>query len=152
MRSDLVGRSKNKGKQAVEAILALHKTVDQYNEDIEDLERRLVELDFDMRVETATELGARLQKIRQKQSTLAATIRTKTLALGVDARNDLRLLTTSKFLQLRMNARALKIRIRERLRERKFEVERFETCYRNSANGALPCFLLYSTAHPELDL
>lgn len=92
-------------------------------------------LDFDMRVETAADIGARLQSTRKKQSSLEAAIRTKILALGIDERNDLRQLMTSRFLQLRMNARALKMRLRERLRERKFELELLERCYRNTANG-----------------
>jgi hypothetical protein len=40
-----------------------------------------------------------------------------------------------KYLQATLNARALKIRIRERVRHRKFEIERLERSYRNTING-----------------
>lgn len=113
----------------------MQKTLEQYDLDIADLERKLVELDFDMRVETASDISAQLQRARRTHASLTTTVHVKTLALGVDARNDLRQLMTSKFLQLRMNARALKIRIRQRLQERKFELERVVECYRNTANG-----------------
>jgi hypothetical protein len=41
------------------------------------------------------------------------------------------------FLQIRMNARALKTRIRDRLRQRKFEIERLERSYRHAVNGKM---------------
>ncbi len=64
-----------------------------------------------------------------------ATIKLKLTQLGVQDRQDYENLKTDKFLQLRMNARALKMRIRQRLRERKFELERLERTYRNAVNG-----------------
>ncbi|KAJ3725332.1 hypothetical protein C8R42DRAFT_575807 [Lentinula raphanica] len=54
----------------------------------------------------------------------------KESALGVDAKHQLRTLIKSPFLTKKMNARALKIRIRERLRSRKFELDRLERSYR----------------------
>ncbi|KAJ3831082.1 hypothetical protein F5878DRAFT_504093, partial [Lentinula raphanica] len=50
--------------------------------------------------------------------------------LGVDAKHQLRSLVKSPFLTKKMNARALKMRIRERLRSRKFELDRLERSYR----------------------
>lgn len=59
----------------------------------------------------------------------------KKAALGVEARTLLTDISTSDYLRLRMNARALKQRIRDRLRHRKFELERLERAYRVTVNG-----------------
>lgn len=80
------GRSQNKGKQAIEAILALQKTVEEYNKEVADLEQKLMTLDFDMRVETAADISARLQGARKKRSSVEAAVRAKTLALEADWR------------------------------------------------------------------
>jgi hypothetical protein len=82
-----------------------------------------------------TEFTLLLHEARDKVSRIRKTLRRKTEALGVDERLDLRKLTNDLFLRLRMNARALKKRIRDRLRQRKFELERLERAYRASVNG-----------------
>ena len=48
---------------------------------------------------------------------------------------NLAVLRNDAFLRLRMNALALKQRIRDRLRQRKFEIDKLERSYRRSANG-----------------
>jgi hypothetical protein len=42
---------------------------------------------------------------------------------------------TNEFLQVRMNARALKARLRDRLRQQKFEMDRVERSHRKTASG-----------------
>ena len=56
-------------------------------------------------------------------------------ALGVNGRQELRGLEENPFLRVRMNALALKQRLRDRLRHRKFEMSRMEHSYRHSVNG-----------------
>lgn len=56
-------------------------------------------------------------------------------ALGVTESASLVRLKQSKFLQQRMNALALKHRMRDKLRQRKFENERLERAYRRTVNG-----------------
>jgi hypothetical protein len=41
------------------------------------------------------------------------------------------------YLTVRLNALAIKTRIRDRLRQRKFELERLERSYRATVNGVL---------------
>jgi len=48
------------------------------------------------------------------------------MMLGVREQADLRKLQHDVFLRLRMNALALKQRLRDRLRQRKFEIKRLE--------------------------
>jgi len=54
----------------------------------------------------------------------------------VDGRLNLAKLMGNAFLKQRMNALALKQRLRERLRHRKFELENVERAYRNTVNHA----------------
>lgn len=55
--------------------------------------------------------------------------------MGVEERVALDELRQSRYLRDRMNARALKTRIRDRLRQRKFELEKLECAYRHTVNG-----------------
>lgn len=64
-------------------------------------------------------------------------------ALGVDVSAQLSRLRGNRYLQMRMNALALKTRIRDRLRSRKFELERIERAFRQSAGG-MQFFNVYS--------
>lgn len=88
-------------------------------------------------------LNQDLAEAYKRMSRLYDVFRAKKDALGVDGRLSLQKLTGSRYLQLRMNARALKKRIRERLRQRKFERERFERAYRNSTNGMSNTLIQY---------
>lgn len=56
--------------------------------------------------------------------------------LGTDDRKVLDKIRGSEYLRLRMNARALKMRLRERLRVRKFELDRIERSHRRQSSGA----------------
>lgn len=55
--------------------------------------------------------------------------------LGLDSRLSLLRLHKDKYLRLRMNARSLHARIVQRLRERRFELERLHQSFRNVLNG-----------------
>jgi hypothetical protein len=86
-----------------------------------------------------TELGIELQDARGSLTRLGGSIRHKRAALGVGQRTALRRIQNDIFLQLRVNARGLKTRIRDRLRQRKFELERLERSYRHVINGECRC-------------
>lgn len=84
--------------------------------------------------ETATaelELETAVQTLRKAEIRL----KKKEEALGVTARQQLQHLIKSPFLTKKMNARALKTRIRERLRSRKFELDRLEWSFRKQRSG-----------------
>ena len=66
-----------------------------------------------------------------------AKVTKKESAMGITARQQLHRLLKSPFLAKKMNARALKTRIRERLRARKFELDRLERSYRKQRSGTL---------------
>ena len=125
------GRAKNKGKQAVEAILVLESTMGSHKKIIRQLEITLAAGD-DLDV---AELSEQLQDARAHYSRLEQGLGHKRAELCVAERANLAMLQNDAFLRLRMNALALKQRIRDRLRQRKFEIDKLERSYRRSANG-----------------
>ena len=62
-------------------------------------------------------------------------LRKKEAALGVEQNQALKRLADSEYMRLVMNARALKRRLRDRLRARKFELDRVERSYRRLLHG-----------------
>jgi hypothetical protein len=88
------------------------------------------------------ELSVQLQDAREHHACLTQGLRRKRAGLGVDEKTNLMQLQSDTFLRLRMNALALKQRIRDRLRQRKFEIEKLERSYRRSSNG-MCSFCLY---------
>lgn len=62
-------------------------------------------------------------------------IKKKRDKLGIDGRTNLKKVMNNKFLQAKMNAQALKQRIRARLCERKFELSRLERAYRHTKSN-----------------
>lgn len=126
-----VGQSKNKGSEQLAHILALEKTVEDYQCHVDQLENDLVNghvndiIDYNLQLAAAkVSLSKATHALRQKKSTL-----------GVSAHTDLHLLRNNKWLQTQTNAQALKIQIRERLCQCKFELEQLEQSYRSAAHG-----------------
>jgi hypothetical protein len=130
----VVGRSKTRGQQAVAAVLVLRAAVKTRRKRVSDLEASFLEavqdedpdaLLYQAQVAAAEEaLDAAKKKLYQREQ-----------ALGVQEKQSLRTLGKSKYLNLRMNARALKQRLRDRLRSRKFELDKVERSFRRLVNG-----------------
>ena len=121
------------GQRTVEGILALRKTLELHDQNIRMLESQLlsdVHQAFDI-----DDVPQRLADTQASRSHIMEALRRKHHALGIDEREDLANATRSEYIRLRMNARALKQRIRDRLRQRKFEIERLEHVYRQMVNG-----------------
>jgi hypothetical protein len=118
------------GKQAIEAILALEESLDAHKETIRALENLLNDGTGD-----AVDAGIQLRESRTSCARLTQSIRQKRAALGVSERATLQRLKSNVFLRIKMNARAVKWRLRDRLRQRKFELERLERSYRHTVNG-----------------
>ncbi|KAI6156246.1 hypothetical protein EDD17DRAFT_1779699 [Pisolithus thermaeus] len=91
----------NKGSEQLAHILALEKTVQEYQNHVEQLEEDLINDDL---TSAKGSLSKATQALKQKKS-----------ALGVSAQTDLHLLRNNKWLQTQTNAHALKIQIREQL-------------------------------------
>ncbi|KAJ7117187.1 hypothetical protein C8R44DRAFT_832432 [Mycena epipterygia] len=125
--------SKTRGQQAVAAVILLRAAVTTRRKRITELEACFLEAVqnedpgaavYQAQVAAAEEaLHAAERKLWQREQ-----------ALGVHKQQSLRKLGKSKYLNLRMNARALKRRIRDRLRSRKFELDKLERSFRRLVN------------------
>lgn len=142
----LPGRSRTQGQRAVEGILALRKTMELNDENIRALESKLL-TDIHEAFDT-NDVPQQLANAQASRSRMLEALRRKHEALGVDERESLANATRSEYVRLRMNARALKRRIRDRLRQRKFELERLEYAYRQMVNGGSYVFSSSDVANP----
>lgn len=127
------GQHRNRGRSAIEDALHLRKSRDAAQALVDDLQKRIINTSSEP-WEAATaelELESAIQALHKAQGRVTKTED----ALGVDAKHQLRRLVKSPFLSKRMNARALKIRIRERLHSRKFELDRLERSYHKQQSG-----------------
>ncbi|KAH7905169.1 hypothetical protein BJ138DRAFT_1231768 [Hygrophoropsis aurantiaca] len=123
-------QSKRKGEEAVAVVLALQQTVEARQASVDHLDQQLVE----HRVDNIAELIMQLLAARLRLEQAQVSLRRKISALGVHEKANLAALKKSAYLRVRMNARALKTRIRNRLRDRKFEIEKLERSYRQTVN------------------
>ncbi|KAG1852299.1 hypothetical protein DFJ58DRAFT_716617 [Suillus subalutaceus] len=95
------------------------------------LEKSLIEIDGALqRMETQLCMGNVDNLTDYNLHTLS---RWKT-RLGISQRTRLEQLRRNIYLQVRLDAQALKTRIRERLQQRKFEIEKLERSYRQAVN------------------
>ena len=126
-----IRRSKDKGRKAVEEVLGLQAMWVSSKKRVEDLERRFL-ADLGTGVEL-DDLQDEIDSARASADTVYNAFKRKRETLGVDGRLSLKKLMDDKFIHLRANAFALKTRIRDKLRERKFELERLERAYRHNS-------------------
>jgi hypothetical protein len=140
------GQSKDSGRQEVESILVLEDTLKTRQKHMQQLEGQLTKKGTDV-----VEVVEQLQDVRASCTRLSDTIRRKRATLGVGQRKTLKNMKDNSFLQLRMNARAVKTRIRDCLRQRKFELERLERSYRHGkVKGLTPGFALMENLERKL--
>ncbi|KAH6906264.1 hypothetical protein BKA70DRAFT_1106739, partial [Coprinopsis sp. MPI-PUGE-AT-0042] len=114
--------SKNAGKRAVEEILSLESLSATYIKEKDELDTRLMKGDSG----ALDELLAMREELSSKMQSLSESINKKKSALGLEGRKDLKRLTNSEFLRLKVNAHSLKDRLVANLQKRKFEMERLE--------------------------
>ncbi|GBE80402.1 hypothetical protein SCP_0301170 [Sparassis crispa] len=126
-------RSRDKGKKAIQTILALQKMLGAYNESVRLLELKLLGDDDD--IFSIEEVSLKLMEARSKVVNVKQALQRKKTALGVGERLQLSRLINNAFLRLRMNVHTIKQRIRDRLRQCKFELERLERSYRQMVNN-----------------
>jgi hypothetical protein len=127
----VTGQSRDQASHAINNILALEKTATVLNESIRSLESQLTRNGFT----DCFDVIQQLESSRTQRSQISDSLSRKRAALGVDEHARLTLLHQNNFLRIRMNALSLKQRIRDRLRKRKFELERLERAYRHTING-----------------
>lgn len=134
MRTDeSLGRSKNQGIAAVEQVLQARQQSDVLFERVASLEESLEDEDCtpDVRLYAQLHLAsarAAWKKAKEKAARLER-------ELGVNDSTVLKKLAHAPYYSARMNARALKERLRAKLRDRKFELDPIERSFRRTASG-----------------
>jgi hypothetical protein len=106
---------------------------------VEDIENSIIDGSTDLAAMVDAE--GRLEDARTAFRHAETKVKAKENALGVDDRTELRRLTQSIFIATRMNALALKIRLRGRLCARKYELDPLERSFRRQKNGTSSCSL-----------
>jgi hypothetical protein len=119
--------------EVITTVLALEKTLEAQDASIRELEMQL----HSSRVPNIVEFNMQLMDARTRRARTADILRRRRAALGIEEMSSLEKMKKDVYLTVRLNARAVKTRIRDRLRQRKFELERLERSYRTTVNGAL---------------
>jgi hypothetical protein len=130
-----IGRSRTQANQAIEAIIALETRLKASQNRLKDLDKQL---GSSRESSDILDIAVQSSECQQTCGRLSALIRSRRDALGVSEKAQLRRLTDNEFLQVRLNARAVKTRLRNRLWQRKFELERLEHSYRQTLSGRPP--------------
>ncbi|KAJ3710346.1 hypothetical protein DFJ43DRAFT_1009274 [Lentinula guzmanii] len=121
-------QTKNAGRSAVEEAIRLRKVRDTLRDRVSALEDVLSDINSeDYQV---AEVEGKLPDLRGKLAQVQAKLIRQEQLLGVVGQQQYRHLATSPFMALRMNAHALKVRLRNRLTSRKFERDRIERSFR----------------------
>ncbi|KAG2115662.1 hypothetical protein BD769DRAFT_1363277 [Suillus cothurnatus] len=134
-------QSRNKAAEVITIILALEKTLQTQEASIRELEMQL----HAVCVPNIGEVNLQLVDTRSRYKKTADTLRRHRAALGTEDKVNLEKMKKDIYLTVRLNARAIKTRIRDRLRQRKFELERLERSYRATVNAE--CKLHANTQH-----
>jgi hypothetical protein len=132
----LVRQSRDLANKIIQEILTLKSSHDLHQAEIRRYEGMLESGVYEEGLDVI-DVTLYLEELTKKDISVEQAIKQKKKSLDVDGRLSLHNLLDNKFLQLRMNALALKNRIRIRLRQRKFELEGLERAYRHSQNGVL---------------
>ncbi|KAG6905903.1 hypothetical protein DXG01_017024 [Tephrocybe rancida] len=119
------GQSWNAGKDAVKELIQLHETRDG-------LKKR--QRDYDTLIEAENTPADEYIEAKTELESLTAKIWDKQFALGVTDHVWLEKLLNDPFLAAQMNTLALKQHLRDRLRSRKFELDRLERSFRKQVN------------------
>ncbi|PPQ96562.1 hypothetical protein CVT26_006290 [Gymnopilus dilepis] len=124
-------QGKNLGDKEIQAILVLRDQLDELAKELANYQDMIRSGNYESEM-TVLEVQEQLRDLQKKQKSVADTIRQKRSKLSIEDQQNLEDLLGNKFLQVRMNALAVKQRIRERLRHRKYELESLQQSYRKT--------------------
>lgn len=134
-------QSKGLANNAIKEILGLHATKKLLQDELQKLDDMLLSGVYSDDLEIGDILEFRKSAIG-KMNKIDTLTKDKRDILGIKGQANLKRLVNNKFLQARMNARALKHRIRARLRSRKFELTRLERAYRHTTSNGMYLYLI----------
>ncbi|KAG6806336.1 hypothetical protein H0H92_011697, partial [Tricholoma furcatifolium] len=121
-------QSRNAGRNAVQDLMRLRETRDELKHDVEIYNITLMQ--EDLNADEHMELMSDMRGAKEKLRDLTLKICHKESVLDVDEHAQLERLVKNPYIASRVNALAVKQRLQERLRSRKFELERVERSFR----------------------
>ncbi|KIK14542.1 hypothetical protein PISMIDRAFT_116847, partial [Pisolithus microcarpus 441] len=124
-----LGHSAKATENIILQIMATQKSLENYETRLEELEKDLLHGASDM-----TSLNIQLAECHQKVKSFKQALQKQKATLGVNGLADLATLQSNSYLQLSMHALAIQTRIRDRLHQRKFELERLERSYHQTVS------------------
>ncbi|KAI5985254.1 hypothetical protein EDD15DRAFT_2390194 [Pisolithus albus] len=110
-------------------IMETQKSLENYEARLEVLEKDLLHGVADM-----TDLNIQIAECHKKIMCFKQALQRQKTLLGMNGYANLAKIQNSAYLQLRMHALSIKKRIRDRLHQRKFELERLERSYRHTVS------------------
>ncbi|KAI5983957.1 hypothetical protein EDD15DRAFT_2390612 [Pisolithus albus] len=110
-------------------IMETQKSLENYEARLEVLEKDLLHGVADM-----TDLNIQIAECHNKIMCFKQALQRQKTVLGMNGYANLAKIQNSAYLQLQMHALSIKKRIRDRLRQRKFELERLERSYRHTVS------------------
>ncbi|KAI6016833.1 hypothetical protein BKA83DRAFT_4059403 [Pisolithus microcarpus] len=110
-------------------IMETQKSLENYEARLAGLEKDLLHGVADM-----TNINIEIVECHKKITSFKQALQRQRTTLGLNGLADLAKIQNSSYLQLRMHALAIKKRIRDRLHQRKFEMERLERSYRHTVS------------------
>ncbi|KAJ7033973.1 hypothetical protein C8F04DRAFT_1183724 [Mycena alexandri] len=129
-------RSKTRGQKAVAAVLALRQAKGIRKGRVEDCESEALEACENGDAAAIVLTKATLTSARAALEKTKKDLGRKEAELGVTDREELKKMHKSKYFELRMNAHAMKVQLRDSLRSRKFELSRPERHIRRQQQEA----------------
>ncbi|PPR00336.1 hypothetical protein CVT26_009746, partial [Gymnopilus dilepis] len=124
-------QGKNLADKEIQAILVLGQQLMELGKEIATYQDMIQTGDYEAGL-TVLEADEILKDLQKKQKSRQDAIRDKKKKLSIEDQENLEILLGNQFLQVRMNALAVKQRIRERLRHRKYELESLQQSYRKT--------------------
>lgn len=128
-------QSKTKGNNAIQEAKRLRVSRDTIRSRIRELQNLIADptsADYEVAIAESD-----LKKDEERLARITVLVKSKERALGIDGRRALDRLMNDPYINDRMNARALKIHIRQKLTSRKFEWDRIERRLWGQINGKL---------------
>ncbi|KAI6012897.1 hypothetical protein BKA83DRAFT_4466295 [Pisolithus microcarpus] len=110
-------------------IMETQKSLENYEARLAGLEKDLLHGVADM-----TNINIEIVECHKKITSFKQALQRQRTTLGLNGLADLAKIQNSSYLQLQMHALAIKKRIRDRLHQRKFEMERLERSYRHTVS------------------
>ncbi|KAG6912579.1 hypothetical protein DXG01_013663, partial [Tephrocybe rancida] len=129
-------QSKKAGKDVVNELIRLRETQSDLKKRVKEYDAIIA--DVDSPLDEYADARTELESVRKKLEELRTRIRRKQAVLGVGDCTRLTNLINNPFLALRMQTLALKQRLRDRLRFRKFELDRLERSFRKQVQVHRP--------------